>query len=90
MNDKRMKQFYRFLKERNIYKAYRINFDKDFSCCNSLSEFLRVSPVDEVIYEAFSWQGTTEGGNFWADICNEWDEYVEKMRKDEQERNKTV
>ena len=90
MNDKRIKQFYRFLKEHNIYKSYRINFDKDFSCCNSLREFLRVSPDDEMIFEAFCWQRTTEGTNFWADICDKWDEYVEKMRKDERERNKKI
>lgn len=83
MSNKRIKQFYRFLKEHNIYKAYRINFDKDYSGYNSLSTFLRVSPDDEVIFEAFCWQGTTEGGDFWADICGEWDGYIAKMRKDD-------
>jgi hypothetical protein len=90
MNDKRIKQFYRFLKENNIYKAYRINFDKEYSCSDSLSKFLRISLDDEVIFEAFCWQGTPEGGNFWADICDEWDEYVEKIRKDERSRNKKI
>ena len=29
-------------------------------------------------------------GNFWGEICDEWDEYVEKIRKDERSRNKKV
>ena len=90
MTEKMIKQFYRFLKENNIYKAYRINFDREYSCCDSLNKFLRVSLDDEVIFEAFNWQATTEGGNFWGEICDEWDEYVEKLRKDERSRNKKV
>ena len=93
MGDKRIKQFYRFLKEHNIYKAYRIAFDTEFSGYLSLKIFLIKIPFDDVIFEAFNWQGTTEGGFFWNDIDEKWKNYLEEIRKKEKNeriRNKKI
>lgn len=91
MGNKRIKQFYRFLKENNIYKAYRINFDTEFSGYPSLTIFLIQIPWDDVIFEAFNWQGTPERGFFWSDIQLKWINYLEEIRKKEKnERRKKI
>ena len=93
MGNKRIKQFYRFLKEHNIYKAYRINFDTEFSFYPSLKIFLIQIPCDDVIFEAFCWQNTTEGSFFWSDMNVKWENYLEEIRKkekNERNRNKKI
>lgn len=93
MGNKRIKQFYRFLKEHNIYKAYRIAFDTEFSGFPSLKIFLIQIPWDDVIFEAFCWQNTTEGSFFWSDMNVKWENYLEEIRKkekNERSRNKKI
>ena len=93
MGNKRIKQFYRFLKENNIYKAYRINFDTEFSGYPSLKIFLIQIPCDDVIFEAFNWQGTPERGFFWSSMNVEWKNYIDGIRKkekNERSRNKKI
>ena len=70
------KAFVRFLKEKGAYHAYckntiesqRFNNNRSlrnfFYCINALSSYLTA---------AFRWDGTKEGGEYWADLSNEWD-----------------
>jgi hypothetical protein len=93
MGNKRIKQFYRFLKEHNIYKAYRINFNTEFSGYPSLKIFLIQIPCDDVIFEAFDWSSTKEGFDFWRDMAVKWENYLEEIRKkekNERSRNKKI
>ena len=93
MGSKRIKQFYRFLKENNIYKAYRIAFDTEFSGYPSLKIFLIQTPWDGVIFEAFEWQRTPEGFDFWGSMALKWENYLEeikKKKKNERSRNKKI
>ena len=93
MGSKRIKQFYRFLKEHNIYKAYRIAFDTEFSGYPSLKIFLTQTPWDDVIFEAFNWKNTIEGSFFWRDMDGKWINHLEeiiKKEKNERNRNKKI
>lgn len=93
MGNKRIKQFYRFLKENNIYKAYRIAFDTEFSGFPSLKIFLVQISWDDVIFEAFDWSSTKEGFDFWSGMAVKWENYLEEIRKkekNERSRNKKI
>ena len=68
------KQFFRFLKENNVYKPFFTNFNKRHGCTryfaniSDLIDFCFNEKYLSIIDQAFCWGKTKEGDTFWNQI----------------------
>ena len=76
MNTREIKKFKRFLKEQNIYHAFRHNYDNKFgfrsmnyTCVQYMSA---ICLPENVFTYAFFWESTKEGLNFWQTMDSRW------------------
>lgn len=76
--DDTIKRFIRFLKEKDVFYAFRRNYDKNFACGHTdggtatCREYLNgENPYDFIGY-AFHWQSTDEGHDFWNNLDMKW------------------
>ena len=78
------KQFFRYLKERGVYKAwlsnlnietkYKNNFmiiEKHGSIKKFIDFYIDSNQPEEIIMNSFGWTNTKEGAYFWSKIYNE-------------------
>ena len=66
-----------FLENNNCTEQFKINFhnDKDH---DSLDDLIKEGEYFLII-QAFLWDGTPEGEEYWSDIDQLWYEYYESM-----------
>ena len=77
-------QFFRYLKEKGIYKSWLNNLDKEIKIYNYflvierfgnikkfIDYFIEYNQPEEIIMNSFSWDKTNEGSHFWSNIYNE-------------------
>ena len=76
MNTRAIKKFKRFLKEQNIYYAFRHNYDNEFgfrsmnyTCVQYMSA---ICLPENVFTYAFSWDNSKEGAIFWQTMDRKW------------------
>ena len=76
MNTRAIKKFKRFLKEQNIYYAFRYNYDNEFgfrglnyTCVQYMSA---IYLPENVLAYAFSWDNSKEGFRFWQTMDSRW------------------
>ena len=76
MNTREIKKFKRFLKEQNIYYAFRYNYDNEFgfrglnyTCVQYMSA---ICLPENVFVYAFSWENSKEGATFWQTMDSRW------------------
>lgn len=81
------KHFIKFLKEEDVYEAYRYNFItygnnslKDVIFHNK--DLLNTSSIyyENLIMSAFTWAFTKEGVDFWSEIHKKWRKIVRKLK----------
>lgn len=80
---KPIKEFYRFLKDNNIFMRYfRTINDKDpynvFStiCGRDLLYFFKNCPPDSWLTACFTWSKQKEGCEFWEEKNNKWFKFL--------------
>ena len=83
--DDKIKRFIRFLKEKNVFYAFRRNYDKNFACvpiCGGTAtcrEYLNCVHHCDFIGYAFNWQSTDEGHDFWNNLDRKWRNIVHEF-----------
>lgn len=81
--DIKLKMFLRWLKEKNIYFKYKRAFICQWSVkthekpLDYLRKILNRHFISVIKYTIF-WKKTTEGHHFWAEISNEWRNFVKE------------
>lgn len=67
-NKDKLEKFFSFLKENKVYYRFLkiVNFDTKY-IIEALNEF----PLC-IISNAFTWESTEEGHDFWHDLDNKW------------------
>jgi hypothetical protein len=68
--------FRTFLERSCISKAYYSNFE-EFPKDHFDGNFFSVTPPSNFISDAFHWQDTPEGSDYWCDFDNIWKLIVE-------------
>ena len=79
MDNQKYNVFINFLKERNVYEDFCKNL-KNFGSgsVTSFFEYCGEAPIDEdIIAEAFDFNDTDEGEEFWDDISISWASWFE-------------
>ena len=76
------KRFFRFLKEKGVYAAYRRNFDLTYLKTWHHSLYLKVVVDGENFFDAvnwslyinhaFNWEKSPQGHDFWGKLSKEW------------------
>jgi hypothetical protein len=78
---KKFKKFNRYLKDKNVYKAYYRNLysskeDKQNSFCvhygGNMEHFFSECPVDSWLTQCFIWAKQPEGEVFWNNLHVNW------------------
>ena len=76
MREMYTKMFVRFLKERGAYYEYcknTIEYQKLHNNRGLHDFFNGIRGLTSYMTAAFCWDGTKEGGEYWAHLSNEWD-----------------
>lgn len=79
MDNQKYNVFINFLKERNVYEDFCKNL-KNFGSgsVTSFFEYCGEAPIDEdIIAEAFDFNDTDEGEEFWDDMSTSWASWFE-------------
>lgn len=83
-------RFIHFLKQNNVYEQYMFNFNnidginfrkkyrKEYA---SIKSFFLFSKKKYYVYNAFLWESTKEGYNFWNNLQIKW-EYQDNLYND--------
>lgn len=76
------KRFFRFLKEKGVYAAYRRNFGLTYIKTWHHNLYLKVVVDGENFFDAvnwslyinhaFDWEKSPQGQNFWGKLSKEW------------------
>ncbi len=76
ITEKEKKIFYRWLKERNLYSQFirNVHFYGGIGSGFNYFKYINRSKatIRYIISEAFSWEDSEEGFDFWEDICDLW------------------
>lgn len=70
-----MNKLEKFLKEKRLWKEFKKEFKNDIN--SDFTDYLDVTSDEEVILGAFSWDSTKKGFDFWNNIHNIWNSYIE-------------
>lgn len=65
--DKRIKEFFKFLKENDALEKYLSNIDTA-----DIAPFFKMSTPRSYIALAFCWGDTKEGWDFWSNLHTKW------------------
>lgn len=76
------KRFFRFLKEKGVYAAYRRNFSLNYIKIWHHNLYLKVVVDGENFFDAvnwslyinhaFDWEKSPQGHDFWGKLSKEW------------------
>lgn len=72
-------EFKKFLKERNCYKIYAVNF-LEHSLRHKVDKSLNIDDPYTWIQEAFIWHETFEGLEFWCRLNDVWQGLIEEYK----------
>ena len=75
-NEQARKEFFEFLVKRNAYTAYLENLKNGCLKIKDISKFQKNRLPKEYIYNAFDWNETAQGLDFWDKINKEWQEFL--------------
>ena len=77
------KRFFRFLKEKGVYAAYRRNFSLNYIKIWHHNLYLKVVVDGENFFDAvnwslyinhaFDWEKSPQGHDFWGKLSEEWE-----------------
>ena len=90
MNEQHRKEmlaeFVRFLKERGVFTIYVRYVNKSYGYYRLFEKYLKIANTFNanekaigrgLIINAFSWNKTKEGHEFWLNLHNEWSSFVD-------------
>ena len=74
--------FFNWLKELNVYEQYK--HYRHLNNTHKRSIFYRSSMLSPTAYivDAFAWDGTIQGFDFWDSLNNQWMKYFTNLDKD--------
>ena len=76
--DDNIKKLIRFLKQKRIFNKYVEEVKKaGIPTIDSTLVFCDTGPQDLLLY-SFFWDKSADGEKYWAEIDNEWNEYLKK------------
>lgn len=77
------KLLYKFLKEQGVFQRYITNACKRYYCDITKKNIEEILQICNGIEDAFIWQDTKEGHDFWLNLNEKWGNYkiVEKKRR---------
>ena len=82
-----MQDFVSFLKSVYAYESFMYNF-KTCNEKNTLRKFLNEKTISFYIFDAFTWDETYEGWEYWSHIDKKWLEYLINNGKQYNQKNK--
>ena len=87
MNKTEIKDFKKFLKERNVDLMFSTNYRQHHLTVNppTLDEYLEKARVENVIPQAFVYPQKLYGKEFWLSIHDEWMEMIQQSRAEKAE-----
>ena len=87
MNKTEIKDFKKFLSERNILLMFSTNYRQNRLTVNpqTLDEYLEKARVENVIPQAFVYPEKMYGREFWLSIHDEWLEMIQQLRAEKAE-----
>ena len=87
MNKTEIKDFKKFLKERNVDLMFNTNYRQNRLTVNppTLEEYLEKARVENVIPQAFVYPQKLYGKAFWLSIHEEWMEMIQQSRAEKAE-----
>ena len=87
MNKTEIKDFKKFLNERNVLLMFSTNYRQNHLTVNppTLDEYLEKARVENVIPQAFVYPQTMYGKEFWLSIHDEWIKLIQQSRADKAE-----
>ena len=78
MNDKKL--FKKFMKDRGLWKVYKKNY-KEYSLEDIMfHDFLNETDPTVYIWSSFHWRFTEEGREFWLELGDLWELYLEAAK----------
>jgi len=73
MTEREIKIFKRFLKETKSYKLFFKYYNCEFMSGEpSVIQYMKNISPQEVINEAFDWESSRMGFNYWNDLSKKW------------------
>lgn len=83
-----IKMFFRFLKERNAFTSFCVEFNSDWERRavlagryeSSLIKYLNKCCAHHYITDAFSWENTAKGFNHWMLMAMEWSKELSRRK----------
>ena len=74
--------FFNWLKERNVYEQYK--YYRHLNNTHKRSIFYRSSMLSPTVYiiDAFAWDSTTQGFDFWDSLHGQWVEHFANLNED--------
>ena len=87
MNKSEIKDFKKFLNERNVLLMFSTNYRQNRLTVNppSLDEYLEKARVENVIPQAFVYPQKLYGKEFWLSINDEWIKQIQQSRAEKAE-----
>ena len=87
MNKSEIKDFKKFLNERNVLLMFSTNYRQNHLTVNppTLDEYLEKARVENVIPQAFVYPQTIYGKEFWLSIHDEWMKKIQQSRAEKAE-----
>ena len=87
MNKIEIKDFKKFLNERNVLLMFSTNYRQNHLTVNppTLDEYLEKARVENVIPQAFVYPQTIYGKEFWLSIHDEWMKKIQQSRAEKAE-----
>ena len=87
MNKIEIKDFKKFLNERNVLLMFSTNYRQNHLTVNppTLDEYLEKARVENVIPQAFIYPQTLYGKEFWLSIHDEWMKKIQQSRAEKTE-----
>ena len=78
MNNKKL--FKKWMKEIGLWKAYKKNYKKHKLKDIRFNHFLNETDPTAYIWSSFHWRFTEEGREFWLELGDLWENYLEKIQ----------
>ena len=69
------KLLYKFLKEQGVFQKYITNACKRHGCNVTQKNIEEILQTFNGIGDAFIWNDTKEGHNFWSNLNEKWHDY---------------
>ena len=87
MNKSEIRDFKKFLNERNVLLMFSTNYRQNHLTVNppTLDEYLEKARVENVIPQAFVYPQTIYGKEFWLSIHDEWMKKIQQSRAEKAE-----